>query len=392
MISLPRLLIISYAYPPLGGIAIIRALTLAKEAHKQGWETALLAVANDPLYLRDPSIETESPPVWAYRYPIYLIINRFLRRILPGKRILWSFLDAFFDWVPAARLVGKMLFEKWPYDAVFASAPRYSSLRVAAELKESIGVAAIADLRDSLLYNFAIDYVHPWIRRFYHIYYNDLLSKFDMITAVDRNAVRGIDLPYKIVYNGYDEEEFRGDVPRYDEFTISYVGTYYPQFKVQGLLRALQTLPKAIRDSIRVQFVGDGSDIFKTEAREYGIDWIEIRNRVPRKEAIKIMRKSHALLVLSGAVTNALGAKIFECARSGATVLNLCQRGNLPWKFVNETNLATNVPYDNPRQIRNEILNAMKRGEHRPPEGIEKYSRQESAKKILSIIEDLISE
>ncbi|MBD3407684.1 MAG: hypothetical protein GF411_16320 [Candidatus Lokiarchaeota archaeon] len=387
---MPRLLIVSYAYPPLGGIAIIRALTLARKAMDEGWEVAFLAVANDPLYLRDESLSTKAPAVYAYRYPIYLITNRFLRRLLPGKRLLWSFLDSFYDWVPDAVHVGKKLYKKWPYDVIFASAPRFSSLRVARKLKESLNVPAVADLRDSFIYNFAIDYIHPWIRRFWHIYYHNLLSKFDKITAVDYNAIRGINLPHEIIYNGFDEEEFSGDIQKFETFTIGHIGTIYPQYRIESLIKGILKIPLELRNRMRVLFVGDNTDVIRKMKNKMNLDFIEVRSRVPRDEAIEIMRRCHVLLVLSGAVTDALGAKIFECARTGATVLNFAKPGSIPWKFAEETGLAHNVAFDRPREIAKAIVHASKRESFDPPKNIQQYSRDAASEQLLDILSDLV--
>ncbi len=387
---MPRLLVVSYAYPPLGGIAIIRALTLAREAKKKGWEVAFLAVANDPLYLRDPSISTEAKPVWAYRYPIFTITNRFLRRLLPGKQFLWTQLDAFFDWVPDAVRVGKQLYKMWPYDAIFASAPRYSSLRVAAKLKKALGVPTIGDLRDSLLANFTFDYIHPWYRRLLQIYYNRLLSRFDKVTAVDLNAVKGVDQPYEIIWNGYDEEEFQGEVKRYDEFTISYVGTMYDQYDLQPFYNAVKRLQKSSPIPIRYLFVGSGCERVAKMAKKLKLDNFEVKGHVPRSEAIEVMRKSHALLSFAGDATDALGAKIFECARAGCTVLNLSRRHNIPWRFVEESGLAINVDSRSADSIEGAILQATTRTDYAPPNGIDQYSRQRSAERILQILDSLV--
>ena len=388
---MPRLLIVSYAYPPLGGIAIIRQLTLAREAKKQGWEVAFLAVANDPLYLKDPTISTEAKPVWGYRYPIFMITNRFFRRILPGKQFLWIFLDTFYDWVPGAVKAGKLLHEKWPYDVIFATAPRYSSLRVAAKLKEEFGVPAIADLRDSYLANFTFDYIHPWYHRFLQIYYNKLLSKFDKITAVDQNAVKGVDYSYEIIWNGYDENEFQGEMERYEDFTISYIGTFYEQYHLVPFLKAVRRLKKSSQIPLKFLFVGSGCEIVEKISRKLKIDNLEVMGRVPRAKAIEIMRKSHVLLSFAGDATNALGAKIFECARTGATVLNLSRRNNDPWRFVEETGLAVNVDSRNSKAIEDAILRATERTNYSPPSDIEMYSRQKSARQLLEIMEKQIN-
>ncbi len=92
-----------------------RSISLAREAEKEGWESTMLCVANDP-YRIDTDMITNAKAARAYRYPIMKITNRLLSRLLPGKEILWSYLDPYYDWVPSAISVGKKLYKKWNSD------------------------------------------------------------------------------------------------------------------------------------------------------------------------------------------------------------------------------------------------------------------------------------
>ena len=227
---MPKLLIVAYAYPPLATIGAIRPLTLAREAIEKGWDVRVLTVRNDTTIPHDPKLRSPVETVRAIRIPISYF-TRWLRLLLPGKGILWSFMDYQYDWVPTAVSAGKKIYKSWPYDVVFATAPPFSNLRVGIKLAERFHVPAIADLRDPFINNITRDFLHPQIKEFWARYYYNLLSRFNKRIIVDdciREDLRG--LSYTLIRNGFDETEFRTPAPkRFDKFTIGLIGTVYPE-------------------------------------------------------------------------------------------------------------------------------------------------------------------
>ncbi|RDE17845.1 MAG: hypothetical protein C4K49_00900 [Candidatus Thorarchaeota archaeon] len=389
---MPRLLIIAYVFPPLAGAAVMRPLVLAREARKHGWDAAVLTVGHDPKYPTDHTLKSPVRTARAYRYPFFLVINRFLRRLLPGKRILWSILDEFYDWVPSAVRTGRKLYRSWPFDAIVATSPPYSDLRVGARLARDLKVPCIADLRDPFTTNFVIDFVHPAVRRFWHDYYCSILRRFDRIVTVDRIISDEIPFHSEVIPNGYDEEEFSESPQRYPEFTIGYVGTMYAALDTRPLFEALRLLPESVRLSVRVLFVGAHSDLVANVAAKYGISNLATIPQVPRKEALSIMKKCHVLTIFGGTATEAVGSKLFEYARTGATVINVSRRDSGAWRFVEETGLAINVAVDDARRFAQIIEDTFRAGAYRVPKGIEKFSRQHSAASFFRLLDGLLSE
>ena len=56
-----RLLLITYEFPPLGGVGVQRVLKFAKYLPQAGWAVSVLTVKDPPGALLDPSLLAEIP-------------------------------------------------------------------------------------------------------------------------------------------------------------------------------------------------------------------------------------------------------------------------------------------------------------------------------------------
>ncbi len=385
---MPRLLIVAYAYPPLATIGAIRPLTLAREAKSQGWDVRVLTVRNDPTIPVDTSTRSPVKAVSAMRVP-FSYLTRWFRVLLPGKGILWSFMDYHYDWVPTAVSAGKKLYKSWPFDAVFATAPPFSNLRVGIKLAEQFKVPAVADLRDPFINNITRDFLHPWIKEFWSRYYFKLLSRFNRRIIVDDciiDELRG--LPYALIRNGFDESEFETSAPqKFDRFTVGSIGTVYQEYNIEPLFLAFKRLPHEIRRNSRLLLVGKGSEMGAKYARKHGIDQFEASSVVPRAEAIEIMRRCHVLIWFG---SNAVGTKIYEYAKTGAKSLQIYENEEQhSYEFAKMHELATNVRIDNIQEITAEIAEAYDGKSYDYTKNLGEFTRKAAAIRILGIIDEL---
>jgi glycosyltransferase involved in cell wall biosynthesis len=137
--------------------------------------------------------------------------------------------------------------------------------------------------------------------------------------------------------NGIDSESLtRTHLAKYGPLTITYAGTLYFDRTPEPLFRAFGEL---LRDGLVnqsdfcIKLVGNCRYIAGVEtlklAQQYGIDSaVEIVDRVPHAEAIRIMQRSHLLLVLAPPNHDlVLPAKIFDYLGSGSKILALAGDG-----------------------------------------------------------------
>jgi glycosyltransferase involved in cell wall biosynthesis len=123
---------------------------------------------------------------------------------------------------------------------------------------------------------------------------------------------------------------------KYEPLTITYAGTLYFDRTPEPLFRAFGELiqeGKVKPTAFRIKLVGNCHHIAGIETMElashYGVESaIEVIDRVPQVEAIRIMQRSHLLLVLAPSNHDlVLPAKIFDYLGSGSKILAIAGAG-----------------------------------------------------------------
>jgi glycosyltransferase involved in cell wall biosynthesis len=355
-----EVLLIAYYYPPLGGAGSVRPLQFSKYLPNYGWKATILSVNNDLHYPKDPSLCSSIPRnqriARAYRLPINSTIKRFARGPLRLHPLLYSFLDAQFDWVPDAIKTGKRMIERGKYDAIIATAPPYSSLRVARALRMKYEVPIIADLRDPYSTNELMKWPTRWHKKFYALYERKLLAAFDhLITTNESHSldlVASLGLPKKhitMITNGYDPEDFMKEEkdPPKDRFVIGYVGSIYGSVSPRPFFESLNLAFKLrpdIRELIDVVFVGGMQyNFIMKEAKRTDIsDLVSIRGFVSHDEAVSFLHQCHILVQFGGMVSRSFPAKIFEYAASGRPTISF-DHPQVFGNFITRNGLGTSV-------------------------------------------------
>ncbi len=408
-----KVLIVAYYYPPLGGIGSLRPLHFSKYLIDYGWQPIVLTVADDKLYIHDESLIKQIPPqvpvVRAPRYPISVLVKKILRGPLRSKELAFNFLDSQFDWVANAVHAAHLVFKKDRYDAVLATAPPYSTLRVAAHLKKKVGVPIVADLRDPFATNKMINWPTPLHKRFYDLYERKLLSKFDRLIVVNDSMrdefcsrIPCRKLEPLVVPNGYDPADFEREhiIPPKNKFVISYVGSIYGKFSARMVFSTLKRLLERypdISEELQVIFMGR---IQKTtvlqEIHRYGLDQIvQFIEPQPHVEAVRQMKRSHVLILFTGMMLpDYIPAKTFEYAAAGRPILNWGRPGFLH-SFINESGLGISFDGTNHDQGANIIFNLYRQWKQNkplpvPPHAVvERYSRRNLTGKIAEVLDSL---
>jgi glycosyltransferase involved in cell wall biosynthesis len=132
---------------------------------------------------------------------------------------------------------------------------------------------------------------------------------------------------------------------KYETLTITYAGVIYFDRTPEPLFRAVSRLiesGKASPGDVRIKLVGHCRSIGGIETRvvagRYGLeDVVEVIDRVPYSEAVRIMRRSHLLLMLAPECHRlVLPAKIFDYLSSGSAILAIAEAGATA-DFIAET-------------------------------------------------------
>jgi glycosyltransferase involved in cell wall biosynthesis len=354
-----RALIISYAFPPVGGAGVQRVLKLVKYLPARGVTPTVLTVENPSVPVRDPSLEEDIPggvhvirvrtlePSYAAKQEAQRSTTEAgpgltaLARAGLAKAAAAMFVpDPQLLWLPAAhRALARRLF-RGVDDVVFISGPPFSQFLLAPLARLRRGTAVVLDYRDEwrMASRTASSQVGAWLERRLlssahavttatEAYRTELCARFGFLDPEHVHAIP----------NGYDPDDFGKKLPEPsgDRFVLTYSGTIFPLTTAHWLIAAVRLLHEREPELARLltlRFVGR---IVETEEKDFrntaGLG-VERTGYVEHRRAIEELAKGHAALCILDAVPGAervYPAKIFEIMHLRKPCLVLAPEGAL---------------------------------------------------------------
>lgn len=437
-----RLLIVSYVFPPCGGITVQRALSFSKYLPREGVTVSVLTASNAAAPVKDPGLLRHVPPevrvhramtleppfylrkkVWAIleavngRKPVRPSVNptgterepggkstggvtgTLRRMLMPDPQVLWK---------PLALRAASRIIERERIDAVMVTAPPFSVFLIGNELKRRYpNIKLISDFRDEWLRFYLTDFDFlndAQTRRRAERIERETIELSDLVLAVTSSSLNEIraryprqpDAKFALVPNGFDpdavgrpENGWHGDASR---MLVTHMGTAYRTASPSFYLNALDTLPEEIRTNVATRFIGrvaeTESSIFDSRKSN-----VELLGFMPQAEALKHTRETDYLLLT---MTNdfSLPGKLFEYLATGKPVLALSPKGGEVDRILTETKGGYCVPHDSPEAIRAMLMEAWnKRAEMRARfapdwEAIRRYERPRLAGELAALLRD----
>lgn len=361
-----RVLIASYAFPPVGGAGVQRVLKLVKYLPEHGVTPVVLTAKNPSVPVVDVSLLAEVPgnveilrartfePGYAakqlawnaqanvgsgasssWRSRLVLLAKSLL---IPDPQVLWL--------PSAAAALSRWLASAGPEDAVLVSGPPFSQFALAALARLRPHTAVVLDYRDEWTTTRAVNEMSSTLPPSLDAGLERLLLRAAHAVTTATEAYRQALLwrfPFldqehvHTIENGFDLADFPSDLPgpREDRYVLTYVGTVFRLTSARGLLDGLRLLherePELAR-LLEVRFVGR---IVETEARHFeGSEQLGVRQLgyVAHAHAVEELAQCHAALCLLSQEPGAervYPAKIFEIMGLCRPCLALCPEGAL---------------------------------------------------------------
>ena len=355
-----RVLVVAYYFPPMGGSGVQRVAKLVKYLPRHGWAPEVLTAEPGGYLAFDSSLleEIEEAGVPVHRTPSWDPTRLFRRERateLPKEDVRrrisalsqYVFVpDNKVGWMPHALRAGRRLLRERRFDALFASAPPYTTLLVAARLSRTSGLPLITDFRDDWLENPRHVYptsVHRWLHRRLERYV--LQSSHHVLTInsfiqkrlqASTQAAKA-DAPVEVLPQGFDPEDFEiapAPRPTGRACRFLYSGLFYdaqtPDFFLQGLAAFVARRPEA-RRQVEVGFAGLLPEASRRLAERLGIgDVVRYEGYLPHREAVAHLRAADVLWMTIGARPGAEGistGKLFEYIGTRKPILALVPPG-----------------------------------------------------------------
>ena len=375
-----RLLIISYLFPPHGGIGVQRAISFAKYLPALGYEVHVLTASNASGPVRDPSLLKHIPPEvhihhafspeipFHFRQKVWALLSRTRRRAGPAAApaagsstpashsLLTALIRRIFCpepeilWVPFATRKLFQIIRREKIETVLITVPPFSCLVIGAKLKRRFPhVRLISDFRDEWLSFYLKDFEFQnsdYTRRRAEIIERTSIEVSDLVIAVTPMSLDTIrnrypdqpDGKFACVPNGYDPAAFAGFQSRRHEgpqVVVTHVGTVYKTASPRYYLDALDSLPEELRSRFETRFVGRiaESERGMLEGRKSNI---RILGFMPQETALQqIEETDYLLLTMTNAIS--LPGKLFEYLATSKPILALAAAGSEVDRILTET-------------------------------------------------------
>lgn len=361
-----NVLLLTYMFPPAGGIGTPRALAYAQYLPRQGCRLSVLAPTKPALRDHDPGLYQLIPPdvlvhrAWTPELPMSfrdrIWKNGALRTRSPRSRhsparwlakpVRWLahhmlFPDPQVLWVPTAFRKACRVIERDGIDTVIVNMPPYSLLKLALALKgEFPHLKLITDFRDEWLGYYLSQIDRPTkekVRRAWELE-AEAVHASTFVSTVTETWVERLRRRYphepadKFVCtpNGYDPEMFWDFKPRArkdGKIIVTYFGTVHDNrvYAPDNYLAAVENLPRRIRDQIETRFIGrvigDAEAALKSTKAS-----VRLLGFMPKRQGICHLQETDFVLVIATDPSSHAG-KLFDYFGCGKPILAVSPPG-----------------------------------------------------------------
>ena len=428
-----KVLIITYYWPPAGGISLHRCLKFAKYLRQYGWEPVVFTAKDAQYpYFDESSFKDIPEGITILKHPILEPFGLFkklsgrkkeesLNNIVHVRDKRSSWIDGLAIWIrgnffiPDARALWikpsvKFLLEylkENPVDAVLSDGPPHTNTRIAYHLSRKLNIPFLADFQDPWT---QVDYhqlmkLTPWGDRRHKKMEQEVFRQADQITIASPSWKEDLESigarNVEVIYWGYDEDDFKGLQQQLDnKFTISHTGLLGFDRLPDGLFRALKMLKEenaSFAEDLQIQLAGQVDYSVFEMLKELGLEENLVnKGTIARREVLQLLVNSQLLLLPLNKAKNAKGrlpGKLYEYLRARRPVLGLGPRDSDAAAILRNTEAGEVFPYAEATEIKNWVRKAYrqyKNGQLKNCEGpIDSYAVSEQTRKVAEYLNQI---
>jgi glycosyltransferase involved in cell wall biosynthesis len=427
-----KVLIVTYYWPPAGGIAVVRWVKFVKYIRVNGWEPVVYTVSNGSYPLMDASLERDIPegiqvikrPIWEphqlYRLFLKNKNSGGLADIKPKHRA--SFVEKFSNWIrsnffipdarafwisPSVRFLKEYL-KANSVDVVISTGPPHSAHLIALALKRETGIKWLADFRDPWT---TMDYykellLTSWADKKHHRLEQEVLTTADAVTVVGNGMKAEFEEKSRrkvvAITNGFDEDDFNADeIPLDEKFSIVHIGTFFSRINPANLWQALAELKEEkhpIISDLQIKLMGRVDPIVVESIHKAGLeDFLSLLPVQPHSEAVRQTRSAQVLLLCIFEQTKfVLTGKLFEYLAARRPIFSIGPIAGDAAAILAETNAGTTFSFSDEMGIKQhlkELYKKFKSGELKEiKNNSQKYSHRELVKEVVSQLNKIVEQ
>ena len=375
-----KFLLITYYWPPCGGVSVQRWLKLTKYFPMFDWLPTVITTENgDYPYIDKSLLKKISPEVRVIRTKTptfkqlfnYLLgkeekipygslqiseNDSFLKKMIFLIRTQFVIPDARVIWNQYAIKAAEKTIMSGMYEVVITTGPPHSTHLIGLKLKKKYGIKWIADFRDpwTKIYYLESEKRNIIIKYFDKLMEKRVIAKADAVVTVSENVANVLSNRDKmIIPNAFDPDDYYDkNYIRSEKFRIKFVGALTDSRKKE-VLRTLfwfdDYAEKNGVTNIEFSFIGafekNPTDIQKK------LPHIKIRNLpfVKHEKVIEECINSETLLLVINISANNKGIltyKLFEYIGSKTYILGIGPDDSDVQKILNQLNAGTLLHYN----------------------------------------------
>ena len=428
-----RVLVITYYWPPTGGSGVQRWVKFSKFLPEFGWQPVIYTPSNPEMQSVDETLLEEIPgsvevvkrkitePYGLYRNLFgkgsstdMKTLTSEGKKSLKGRLSLWLRSNLFIPdprvwWVrPSVKFLKEYLKEH-PVDVIVTTGPPHSLHLIGLRLSRTTGLPWISDFRDpwTKMYWFKKMGLTGCSERKHRRLEKKVLdgsSAVLTVTPMVRDFYKGLtSTMVEMITNGYDEEDFEGEVEKDGFFNITHTGLFPGDGNPEVLWEVLEE--KAAADpefakALRIRLVGKTDAAVFASLKAHSLDGSVVdRGYLSHPEAVLAQRKA-SLLILplrnDPDYAMILPGKLFEYVASDRPVLGIGQTDGAMADLLKETGAGIVCGWDGKTAVREFVSGCwekFKTGDLAgTARGYEKYSRRNLTRALVALLESVSGE
>ena len=429
--SLKKVLIITYYWPPTGGAGVQRWLKFSKYFQQFGWEPVIYTPSNPDFPINDSTLLKDVPKNITILkteitepYDIYRKImrkkktetvnqgflsegkeNGFLQSLMIWVRGNFFIPDARKFWISPSISYLSDYITKNKIDAVISTGPPHSMHLIALGLKQKHNLPWIADFRDpwtqidfydQLKLTSWADKTHKRLEK------NVLISANKAVTVspswandLEQLSNRKID----VITNGFDDDDFttNSHTTLLNGFLFHHIGALNKDRNPHVFWQVLGDLCNEnieFKNDLKLKFTGKTDiAVFESLEKQGLTSCAEKTEYVSHAEVTRLIQQSPILLLPLNDTPNVKGivpGKLFEYLASKRPIFAIGDTTGDSANIINETNTGTMIGFKDYDVLKTTVLKLYHQYKNNQLDitanSIEKYSRKNCAKQYADLL------
>ena len=378
-----KILVITYYWPPYGGVGAFRITKFVKYLVKAGWEITILAPDHAEVPIFDKSILKDVPSgIKLYRTKIFEPFNLYRKftgqkpkeavsttiflednkswktKISRWIRLNIFIPDAKIGWYPFAVTKGKEIIKNEKPNLIFSTSPPPTTHLIAGRLAKWSKLKWVADFRDpwTKISYYDTSGINYFSKKFNAYLEKKVLNQSNKLTLVNDGFFPGFANSQKttIIPNGFDTDDLKSLQTRQpnNKFTIRYLGSFKLNQNIEGLFGLFQSISEdnLMCKKIKIEFYGFTEPLIqrKIQAKNYNLE-INFYNYVDRQTALNLIYAADMTLLIIGRSKlnkSIISAKIFDYVMAEKPVLAFGPLDGDANKILQKSNCGVMFAYD----------------------------------------------